>query len=112
MNIIVNQIGKSKARFEIYNDNKLILKTFALIGQNGITNNKVEGDKKTPIGTFKFGIAFGIHKKSDVEINNSLKYIKLNENLHWVDDVNSSYYNQLVDISKTKRDFNSAEHLL
>ena len=87
-------------------------KEICYIGKNGLTKAKKEGDLKTPIGEFKLGIAFGIHEKKDINIDNSFKYIKINKNLYWVDDINSKYYNMLVDITKTKKDWNSAENLL
>ncbi len=39
------------------------------LGRNGITNQKVEADGKTPIGLYKLGTAFGINAKP--------KYIKM-----------------------------------
>ena len=92
----------------IYDDGK----EECYIGKNGLTNNKKEGDLKTPIGEFKLGIAFGIHEEKEININQTLKYIQINKNLYWVDDPNSKYYNQLVDITKEKKDWNSAEHLI
>lgn len=38
--------------------------------------------------------------------------MKITKDMYWVDDLESKYYNQLVDISKVKRDWNSAEHLI
>lgn len=32
--------------------------------------------------------------------------------MHWVDDINSKFYNQLIDITKVKKDWNSSEHLI
>ena len=32
--------------------------------------------------------------------------------MYWIDDSKSKYYNKLVDITKTKKDWNSAEHLI
>ena len=84
-------------------------KEICYIGKNGLTNNKKEGDYKTPIGVFNLGIAFGINKN---EINNTFEYIEINNNLYWVDDPKSIYYNKLVDIEKVKKDWNSAEHLI
>ena len=53
-------------------------------------------------------------KLSFKKINNknSLKYQEINEDMYWVDDSKSKYYNQLVDISKVEKDWNSAEHLI
>lgn len=36
----------------------------------------------------------------------------MNNNHYWVSDSDSIYYNQLVDISKTSKKWNSAEHLI
>lgn len=88
------------------------LKTKCYIGKNGLTKIKKEGDMKTPIGIFNLGIAFGTHDKKEIDINKNLDYIRINKNLFWVDDPNSKYYNQLVDIKKTKIDWKSAENLL
>ena len=86
-----------------------ILETKAFIGKNGLTINKIEGDGKTPKGIFKLGIAFGIH---DIKIDKGIKYIKINENLYWIDDVRSKYYNKLVDITKVNKDWKTGEHLI
>lgn len=99
------------ARLRVLNDNMdNILECNAYIGEKGLTYNKVEGDKKTPAGTFKFGVAFGTDE--NININKSIQYIKLNDNFYWVDDINSKNYNKLVDISKQEKDFESAEHLI
>ena len=41
-----------------------------------------------------------------------MKYQEITEDMYWVDDSKSKYYNQLVDISKVEKDWNSAEHLI
>ena len=87
---------------------KKIFETEAFLGRNGVTTNKKEGDLKTPIGSFNLGIAFGIH---DIQKELQIPYIQINENLYWVDDVNSRYYNLLVDVQKVSKDWGSAEHL-
>lgn len=89
-----------------------ILKTDAFIGKNGMTVDKKEGDGKTPKGIYELGLAFGMYDKKQIFIDNSIEYIKINENLYWVDDVNSVYYNQLVDSRKVIKDWKSAEHLI
>lgn len=107
--IKVSNIAKSKAILEFYEDNLKLFETKAYIGRNGITNDKKEGDGKTPIGIFELGLAFGTHNKNEINYKN---YIEINENLYWVDDVKSKYYNQLIDINKTEKDWESAEHLI
>ena len=93
--IKVTNINGSEAILDFFENNIKVFSTKAFIGKNGITNDKREGDGKTPVGKYNLGIAFGTH--DEVKFSN---YIKTNENLHWVDDVNSKLYNQLVDITK------------
>ena len=100
-----------KAELKVLSDNlEELFICNAYIGEKGITYNKIEGDKKTPAGIFKFGVAFGT--EDNIMINKAIKYIKINNNLYWVDDVNSKDYNKLVNISKQEKDFISAEHLI
>lgn len=101
---LVQEHEKFKLRF--YKQNKKIIETDAYIGKNGMTLNKTEGDLKTPKGISELGIKFGMH---DIKLE---KYIKINKDLYWVDDITSKYYNKLVDITKVEKDWNSAEHLI
>ena len=105
--IKVTNISESEAILDFFENEAKLFSTKAFIGKNGITNDKKEGDGKTPIGKYNLGVAFGTH--NEVKFSN---YIKINENLHWVDDVNSKFYNQLVDITKVRKDWNSSEHLI
>ena len=46
---------------KLINEDTLIVREFKLkccIGRNGISKNKIEGDFKTPRGTFKFGTLY------------------------------------------------------
>ena len=106
--IAVSYINNSKAILQYKIENKNI-KINAFVGRNGITNSKIEGDGKTPLGTFFFGKILGMHNKNEIGIDS---YIKINKNLYWVDDINSKYYNKLVDVSNVKKDWTSAEHLI
>ncbi len=83
------------------------ISTKGFVGKNGITDNKREGDGKTPSGVYSLGTGFGIASNPGVNIN----YRKVTNNDYWVDDPNSKYYNQWVDITKVQKDWNSAEHL-
>ena len=89
---------------------KCNIETIDYIGENGLTNDKREGDGKTPIGEFELGIILGTHIEE--KNKNGLKYIQINKDMYWVDDPKSKYYNQLVNISEVKKDWNSAEHLI
>lgn len=77
------------------------------IGKNGIGKTK-EGDKKTPIGVYKFTHALGILADPGIS---AFPYIQLDETHHWVDDSNSKYYNQLVSTRDVEVDWESSEHL-
>ena len=89
---------------------KCSIDTIAYIGKNGLTRYKREGDGKTPIGEFELGIILGTHLKE--KNKNRLGYMQINKDMYWVDDPKSKYYNQLVEISEVKKDWNSAEHLI
>lgn len=108
MNNIIITKEKKDNYYLSYNN----FKAECFIGKNGLTDNKIEGDYKTPIGEFSIGIIFGTHNKEELNLDNSINYIKINKNHYWIDDVNSSHYNKLIDISKSKTNFNSAEHLI
>ncbi len=84
-----------------------ILNTPCKIGRNG-AGKTGEGDGKTPYGTFKLGIAFGINENPRTR----LEYMQLTENHYWVDDPSSAYYNKLVDTRYIAPDWSSAEHLI
>ncbi|MBO5179490.1 MAG: L,D-transpeptidase family protein [Clostridia bacterium] len=96
----------------MFDNKKIAVNADILIGRNGATKYKQEGDGKTPIGIFELGIAFGTHDRSEINIHKSIEYVKINPNLYWVDDVKSKYYNKLVDVSKVEKAWNSAEHLI
>ena len=65
------------------------------VGKRGITNNKIEGDKCTPRGRFKFKYIF--YRKERVKnINSKLKLIPIKKNFGWCDDSQSKHYNKFV----------------
>ncbi len=88
------------------------IKTTAHIGKNGATHHKKEGDGKTPLGKFHFGFLLGMHPKSELTQKTPLPYTQINQNQYCIDDPNSKYYNKLIDITKVKKDWTSAEHLI
>jgi L,D-peptidoglycan transpeptidase YkuD (ErfK/YbiS/YcfS/YnhG family) len=70
------------------------------VGKNGITKKKVEGDYKTPIGTF--GIQH-LYFRGDrlKKPKTSLKHIEIKKNMGWCDDVNyPKKYNKLIKTSE------------
>lgn len=103
--ILVKENNKAILKFPKHN-----IETKAYIGRNGLTSEKQEGDGKTPIGEFGLGVMLGTQQ--NVQNKNGLKYEQITEEMYWVDDPESRYYNQLMNISKVKKDWNSAEHLI
>ena len=73
------------------------------IGKNGITKNKLEGDKKTPKGTFSLDKLYfrkdRIHKPET-----NLQVVEIKKNMGWCNDVKAkTKYNKLLNIkSKLK----------
>lgn len=103
--VLLKENNKAILKFPKYH-----IETGAYIGINGVTTRKVEGDGKTPIGEFEMGLILGTHFK---ETNiNGLEYVQITDDMYWVDDSDSKYYNQLVYKSKVEKDWNSAEHLI
>tara|TARA_E500000178_G_C17021211_1_gene755720 strand:- start:1224 stop:1715 length:492 start_codon:yes stop_codon:yes gene_type:complete len=66
------------------------------IGKNGISKNKIEGDKKTPKGTYKIGPLY--YRKDRVKnIKTELKYISINKKMGWCDDARDfKNYNKMI----------------
>jgi len=110
--LVKNFHSNHKATLILYDNFQKVFETEAFVGENGITPTKLEGDGKTPMGIFNLGLAFGTHSREETQLHKSIKYITINKSLYWIDDIYSKYYNQLVDITKVKRDWNSAEHLI
>ena len=65
------------------------------IGKRGITSRKVEGDRKTPRGTFTFESIF-YRKDRILKIKTSLKKNIIKKNMGWCDDSRSRYYNKMI----------------
>ena len=88
------------------------IKTQAYIGKKGASKIKIEGNKKTPIGIFDLGIALGTHSNEEMQNKLKIHYEQITDDMYWVDDSNSKYYNKLVSIKNTEKDWDSAEHLI
>ena len=73
------------------------------IGKKGLTKNKIEGDKKTPIGIFSLGNLF-YRKDRNPKPLTKLKCVPIEKNMGWCDDFKSNkYYNKLIKSSKNVR---------
>jgi L,D-peptidoglycan transpeptidase YkuD (ErfK/YbiS/YcfS/YnhG family) len=70
------------------------------IGKNGLTSKKIEGDKKTPKGTFKIQHLY--YRKERINLpKTKLKVIQINPKMGWCDDTNKpNKYNKLININK------------
>ena len=65
------------------------------IGKRGITSRKIEGDEKTPRGSFTLKSIF--YRKDRISnIKSSLKKTIIKKNMGWCDDISSKHYNKLI----------------
>ena len=69
------------------------------IGKKGLSNQKKEGDKKTPRGTFSIGPLF-FRKDRNNKPKTKLKIFQITKTMGWCDDSNHKKYNQLIKINK------------
>ena len=70
------------------------------VGKKGFTKNKLEGDKKTPIGIFSLGNLYYRHDRVEKPETN-LNIIRIKKNMAWCDDVsNRKFYNKITNLSK------------
>jgi D-alanyl-D-alanine dipeptidase/L,D-peptidoglycan transpeptidase YkuD (ErfK/YbiS/YcfS/YnhG family) len=85
----------------------LRFETRGFFGRNGVTSDKREGDGATPAGVYKFGIAFGAAD----DPGSTLEYVRVSDRDVWVDDPDSTYYNEWADKNSPDADWKSAELL-
>ena len=70
------------------------------IGKKGLVKNKIEGDKKTPIGTYSLGNLY-YRKDRNPKPLTKLKCIPIKKDMGWCDDVkNKKFYNKLIKVNK------------
>ncbi len=89
----------------IKNKNTLLYDEFKFkccVGKNGVTNKKIEGDKKTPRGTYGLGPVF-FRKDRFFKLQTKLEKKIIKKNMGWCDDVNSKFYNKQTNINKKIR---------
>ena len=73
------------------------------IGKKGSTNNKKEGDKKSPKGTFQIENLYFREDRIKKPLT-LLKCIKIKKDMGWCDDINfPKKYNKLIKIEKKIR---------
>ena len=70
------------------------------VGKNGLSTNKVEGDKKTPKGIFNIENLY--YRKDRIKkLDTTLNCIEIKEQMGWCDDAKSpKNYNKLFKINK------------
>ena len=88
---------------------RTILTTPGFIGQNGL-GKEIEGDRKTPVGTFRFTRAFGNAPDPGCPI----PYIQVDDGLYWSGDPREGMrYNEMVRIQDLPElDVSNSEHLI
>jgi len=70
------------------------------IGKNGFTKNKVEGDKKTPSGTFSLGKLY-FRKDRVQKPETDLECIEIKKDMGWCNDISSKvFYNKEIKLNK------------
>ncbi len=86
---------------------RMTLKSEAHWGRKGISYSTKEGDNTTPAGSYDLGLAFGNYPNPGT----ALPWVDVNEYMYWVDDLNSDYYNLLIDSREVPDGWQSGEHL-
>ena len=72
------------------------------VGKNGISMNKIEGDKKTPKGLYSLGPLY-FRKDKVSKPKTLLQSIPIRKNMGWCDDVKSKFYNKIIDTKERSR---------
>ena len=70
------------------------------IGRKGLTKSKIEGDKKTPVGTYSLGNLY-YRKDRNPKPLTHLKCIPIKKDMGWCNDVkNKKFYNKLIKVNR------------
>tara|TARA_Y100001935_G_C17239646_1_gene474939 strand:+ start:25 stop:519 length:495 start_codon:yes stop_codon:yes gene_type:complete len=70
------------------------------IGKNGLSRKKIEGDNKTPIGSFELEKLYYRDDRLDKPFT-KLKCVKINKSMGWCNDLrDTTSYNKLVNTKK------------
>lgn len=109
--IVAERLETSQARGYPYeNVNDLWQRVFepfdVVLGASGLTYDKKEGDKKSPVGFFPLKRCFGRKENPGTK----LPYTKFQNNDFWIDDMHSAFYNTFQRGTAQGR-WNSAEDL-
>ena len=111
--ILVRYIGGSDAEVLMYEKDKpqhnawtLVLETDAFVGLNGVTEDKKEGDGRTPTGDYAIVGAFGIKANPGT----ALPYTDVTDTIYACDE-DCEYYNRIIDTTETGHDC-KGEHMI
>ncbi len=87
----------------------MVMSTPGYIGKNGL-GKTMEGDGKTPVGTYSFNAAFGIAQDPGCKI----PYVQVNNDIYWSGDQNPGMqYNKMVNINQYPNlDVENSEHII
>ena len=100
---------ESAAEVTYYKNGEAVFSVPGLIGRAGLASpeEKKEGDKKTPSGTYGFVMAFGIKEDPGC----AMGYRQVKDGDVWVDDPESRFYNRFAENQEAGKDWTSAENL-
>ena len=65
------------------------------VGKNGKTTKKIEGDNKTPKGSYNLGPLYYRKDRLPKPLT-KLKVIEIKKNFGWCDDIKSKFYNKPI----------------
>jgi len=115
--VVSKDMNSTKAKLACYEDSKKVFQTLTVnLGFNGLgwglgeinlvdvndtSSLKKEGDKKAPAGIFRLIDIFGYSQKSDFK----LPYLYTSKSLICVDDINSNFYNQIIEAKGDEKSF-------
>ncbi|GGM39993.1 hypothetical protein GCM10011351_27690 [Paraliobacillus quinghaiensis] len=110
--VTANGFNTSSAKIQTFERNSdgewdQVLSVSGHIGKNGFSNNKVEGDGKSPTGKYSIGTAFGRTGNPGTK----LSFRQITADDVWVDDPNSSLYNTWQSRKATEGQWDSAENM-
>ena len=71
-------------------------------GKNGKTTKKIEGDNKTPKGSYALGPLYYRKDRLPKPLT-KLKVIEIKKNFGWCDDIKSKFYNRPIKINNKIR---------
>ncbi len=89
-------------RIIVKNNNTLLYDNFKFkcaLGEKGSTLKKIEGDKKTPKGTYNLGPVYYREDRIS-KIDTQLQILKIKKTMGWCDDVDNKNYNKIIKINK------------